>query len=72
MPATGHAFEPYFEHPKGEYGINLTSPEAIGRLLQPFNGAILRAYMERVWGIQDVVILYKREGYFEPLLGGMR
>lgn len=23
--------------------------------------------MEQAWGIQDVVILYKKAGYFEPL-----
>jgi hypothetical protein len=29
----------------------------------------VRAYLEQVWGIQDIVILYKKAGYYEPLLG---
>ncbi len=68
----GHAFEPYFEATDRNYGIAVTSPEAIGRLIQCYNGVVVRTYMERAWGIQDIVILHKREGYFEPLLGGAR
>ena len=37
------------------------------RWLQSRPNLILRAYMEQAWGIQDVVILYKKAGYFEPL-----
>jgi SAM-dependent methyltransferase len=68
----GHAFEPYFESQDKAYGIAVTSPEALGRLIQSFNGVMIRSYIERAWGIQDIVILHKRAGYFEPLLGGAR
>lgn len=65
----GHAFEPYFEDASKQYGVAVTSPEYIGRALQRHPGVIVRAYMEQVWGIQDIVILYKKSGYYEPLLG---
>jgi SAM-dependent methyltransferase len=64
----GNAFEPYFEDPSGQYGLTVTSPEFMGRVLQRYPGVIVRAYLEQAWGIQDIVILYKKTGYFEPLL----
>jgi len=67
--AHGHAFEPYFEDRAQTYGVAVTSPEHIGRMLQRYPGVILRSYLEQAWGIQDIVILYKKAGYFEPLLG---
>jgi SAM-dependent methyltransferase len=65
----GHAFQPYFEDPEKRYGIAVSSPEFIGRILQTYPGVIIRSYIEHAWGIQDIVILYKKTGYFEPLLG---
>ena len=65
----GFAFQPYFEEKNGDYGIAVSSPEWIGRTLQRYPNLILRAYMEQVWGMQDIVILYKREGHYAPLLG---
>lgn len=67
--ATGHAFEPYFEDPAKQYGVTVTSPEFVGRALQRYPNVIVRAYLEQAWGIQDIVILYKKAGYYEPLLG---
>lgn len=64
----GNAFEPYFEEVEGRYGVAVTSPEYIGRVLQRYPNVIVRAYLEQAWGIQDVVILYKKAGYFEPQL----
>jgi hypothetical protein len=29
----------------------------------------MRAYLEESWGMQDVIILYKKAGHYEPLLG---
>lgn len=65
----GHAFEPYFEEAGRQYGVNVTSPEYVHRTLQRYPNVIVRAYLEQAWGIQDVVILYKKASYFEPLLG---
>ncbi|MDB6167511.1 MAG: biotin biosynthesis protein BioC [Verrucomicrobia bacterium] len=64
----GNAFEPYFEDADQQYGVAVTAPEYIGRVLQRYPNVIIRAYLEQAWGIQDVVILYKKAGYFEPLL----
>lgn len=63
----GHAFEPYYEDPTRQYGLAVTSPEYLGRVLQRYPNVIVRAYLEQAWGVQDVVILYKKAGYFEPL-----
>jgi SAM-dependent methyltransferase len=63
----GFAFEPYLEDASGQYGLTLCSPEFIGRTLQRYPNVILRGYLEQAWGVQDVVILYKKAGYFEPL-----
>lgn len=63
----GHAFEPYYEDPARSYGISLTSPEYLGRVLQRYPNVILRAYLEQAWGVQDVTVLYKRAGYFEAM-----
>jgi SAM-dependent methyltransferase len=65
--ARGHSFQPYTEAPHEPYGVTVTAPEIVGRWLQGRPNLILRAYMEQAWGIQDVVILYKKAGYFEPL-----
>jgi SAM-dependent methyltransferase len=66
----GHAFQPYFEESSKRYGIAVSSPEFIGRILQTYPGVIVRSYIEHAWGIQDIVVLHKKSGYFEPLLGG--
>lgn len=63
--ARGHSFQRYFETPTEPYGVAVTAPEIVGRWLQSRPNLILRAYMEQAWGIQDVVILYKKAGYFE-------
>lgn len=65
----GFAYQPYFEEKTAEYGIAVTSPEWIGRTLQRYPNLILRTYLEQAWGMQDIVILYKREGHYEPVLG---
>ncbi|HQY05547.1 MAG TPA: hypothetical protein PLQ52_05750, partial [Lacunisphaera sp.] len=39
------------------------------RTLQRYPDIIVRAYLEEAWGLQDVIILYKKAGHFEPLLG---
>lgn len=66
----GFAYQRYFEStPEEDYGLALTSPEWLMRVLQRYPDVILRAYLEEAWGMQDVVILYKKAGHFEPLLG---
>jgi SAM-dependent methyltransferase len=67
---TGFAYQRYFEStPEEDYGLALTSPEWLMRVLQRYPDVIMRAYLEEAWGMQDVVILYKKAGHFEPLLG---
>ena len=39
------------------------------RVLQRYPDIIMRAYLEEAWGMQDIVILYKKAGHFEPILG---
>ncbi|MDB6166771.1 MAG: biotin biosynthesis protein BioC [Lacunisphaera sp.] len=67
---TGFAYQRYFEsNAEEDYGLALTSPEWLQRTLQRYPDIIMRAYLEEAWGIQDVVILYKKAGHFEPILG---
>ncbi len=66
----GFAYQRYFEStPEEDYGFAATSPEWLMRQLQRYPDVIVRAYLEEAWGMQDVVILYKKAGHFEPLLG---
>lgn len=66
----GFAYQRYFEStPEEDYGLALTSPEWLMRTLQRYPDVIMRAYLEEAWGMQDVVILYKKAGHYEPLLG---
>ena len=65
----GFAYQKYFEAKHGDYGLALTSPEWLMRTLQRYPDIIMRAYLEEAWGMQDVVILYKKAGHFEPVLG---
>lgn len=39
------------------------------RTLQRHPDIIMRAYLEEAWGMQDVIVLYKKAGHFKPLLG---
>jgi SAM-dependent methyltransferase len=67
---TGFAYQRYFEsNAEEDYGLALTSPEWVMRTLQRYPDVIVRAYLEEAWGMQDVIILYKKAGHFEPLLG---
>lgn len=67
---TGFAYQRYFEsNAEEDYGLALTSPEWLMRTLQRYPDIIMRAYLEEAWGMQDVVILYKKAGHYEPLLG---
>ncbi len=67
---SGFAYQRYFEStPEEDYGLALSSPEWLMRVLQRYPDVIVRAYLEEAWGMQDVVILYKKAGHFEPLLG---
>lgn len=66
----GFAYQRYFEAtPEADYGFAATSPEWLMRQLQRYPDVILRAYLEEAWGMQDIVILYKKAGHFEPVLG---
>jgi SAM-dependent methyltransferase len=66
----GFAYQRYFEStPEEDYGLALTSPAWLMGVLQRYPDVILRAYLEEAWGMQDVVILYKKAGHHEPLLG---
>ena len=66
---TGFAYQKYFEEEHGDYGVAVTSPEWLQRTLQRYPDIIMRAYLEEAWGMQDVVILYKKAGHYEPVLG---
>jgi SAM-dependent methyltransferase len=67
---TGFAYQRYFEsNAEEDYGLALSSPEWVLRTLQRYPDIIVRAYLEEAWGLQDVIILYKKAGHFEPLLG---
>lgn len=67
---TGFGYQRYFEStPEEDYGMALTSPEWLMRVLQRYPDVIMRAYLEEAWGLQDVVILYKKAGHYEPILG---
>jgi SAM-dependent methyltransferase len=66
----GFAYERYFESNATEdYGLAVSSPEWLMRALQRYPDIIVRAYLEEAWGMQDVVVLYKKAGHFEPVLG---
>mgnify|MGYP000984498640 FL=1 len=67
---TGFAYQRYFEsNAEEDYGLALSSPEWVLRTLQRYPDIIVRAYLAEAWGLQDVIILYKKAGHFEPLLG---
>jgi SAM-dependent methyltransferase len=66
---TGFAYQRYFEKQHGDYGVAVNSPEWLMRTLQRYPDIIMRAYLEEAWGLQDVVVLYKKAGHFEPVLG---
>jgi SAM-dependent methyltransferase len=66
---TGFAYQRYFEsNAEEDYGLAVTSPEWVARAVQRYPNIIVRAYLEECWGMQDVVILYKKAGHFEPVL----
>lgn len=66
----GFAYERYFEAtPEADYGFAASSPAWVMAALQRHPDLIIRAYLEEAWGMQDIVILYKKAGHFEPLLG---
>jgi len=68
---TGFAYQRYFEsNAEEDYGFAVSSPEWLMRALQRYPNIIIRAYLEEAWGLQDVVILYKKAGHYEPVLGG--
>jgi SAM-dependent methyltransferase len=67
---TGFAYQRYTSsNAEEDYGLALSSPEWVMRTLQRYPDIIVRAYLEEAWGTQDVVILYKKPGHYEPLLG---
>lgn len=68
--ANGAAYRPYYEEPSGQYGLTLNSPAYINALIQGKPGVILRAYLEQAWGVQDVLILYKKSSFFSSVLAG--
>jgi SAM-dependent methyltransferase len=66
----GFAYQRYFEAtPEADYGFAAASPAWVMGALQRHPDLIIRAYLEEAWGMQDVVILYKKAGHFEPVLG---
>ncbi len=66
----GFAYQRYFEAtPEADYGFAAASPAWVMDALQRHPDLIIRAYLEEAWGMQDVVILYKKAGHFEPVLG---
>jgi SAM-dependent methyltransferase len=67
----GASFQPYYESADGGYGLTLLSPAFLAAILECDPNVILKAYMEQAWGVQDIVVLYKKDGYFERS-GGRR
>lgn len=65
----GVAYQPYYDDLAGSYGLTLMAPEWLTGVLQRHPEVILRAYLEQAWGVQDVVILYKKTGHHERVLG---
>jgi SAM-dependent methyltransferase len=66
----GFAYQRYFEAtPEADYGFAAASPAWVMGALQNHPDVIIRAYLEEAWGMQDIVILYKKAGHFEPVLG---
>ncbi|HVU16743.1 MAG TPA: class I SAM-dependent methyltransferase [Candidatus Didemnitutus sp.] len=65
----GFAYQRYFENDAAnDYGLALSSPEWVMRQLQRHPEVIIRSYLEECWGMQDVVILYKKAGHYRPVL----
>ncbi len=65
----GFAYQRYCDsNPEADYGLALTTPDWVMRAVQRHPDVIIRAYLEEAWGMQDVVILYKKAGHFEPIL----
>lgn len=64
----GATYRPYYESPAGSYGLTLNSPAYVGELLQQRSDVIVRAYLEQAWGVQDVLILYKKSGFYTSIL----
>jgi SAM-dependent methyltransferase len=65
----GFAYQRYFENDEhNDYGLALSSPQWLMQNLQSHPEVIVRAYLEEAWGMQDVVILYKKTGHFQPVL----
>lgn len=62
--ATGRSFQPYFESAAGNYGLSLVAPDFLLQYLRARTDVIVSAYLEAAWGVQDIVILYKKDGYF--------
>lgn len=63
----GAAFQPYYEDPAGRYGLSLLAPTFLTAVLERNPHVIIRAYLEQAWGVQDVVVLYKKSGYYASL-----
>ncbi|MDB4385198.1 class I SAM-dependent methyltransferase [Opitutaceae bacterium] len=64
----GAAYRPYYEEPNGQYGLTLNSPAQINAVIQSKSSVIQRAYLEQAWGVQDVLILYKKNGFYSAVL----
>lgn len=64
----GAAYRPYYEEPSGQYGLTLNSPAQINAVIQSKSSVIQRAYLEQAWGVQDVLILYKKTGFYSTVL----
>jgi SAM-dependent methyltransferase len=62
--ANGRAFQPYFENAAGNYGLSLIAPDFLLQHLRARSDVIISSYLEAAWGVQDIVILYKKDGYF--------
>lgn len=68
FPRRGFAYQRYFgATPEADYGLTLNSSSWLMAQLQRHPDIIIRAYLEEVWGLQDVVILYKKTGHYEPI-----
>lgn len=64
----GFGYQRYFEcRPTEDYGLALSSPSWLMAVLQAYPDIMIRAWLEEAWGMQDVVILYKKAGRHESL-----
>lgn len=62
----GYGYAPYPDWPAGDYGISLSSPQAILALIREIPGVRLAGYMERGWADNHDVAIIAKEDRAQP------